>query len=239
MSERTYPQRDYSRPPEAIEIVLVRHGASRAAVHGQPFELLEGQADPPLSPEGEHQAEAVGRHLAADPPAALFVTPLCRTAQTAAPLVALTGLEPVVVAELREVHLGVLDGGAFRVALHEGDPRIAEVFARQRWDVIEGAERMEDLAARTRAGVERIVASVPEGATVAAIVHGGVIGELCRQASGSRALAFTHADNGSITRLIVFPDGRLWLRSFNEGGHLRSSCRRPSGRASVGAEDRA
>jgi len=219
--ERSYPQRDYSRPPEAVEIVLVRHGASQAAVVGQPFELLEGQA---------------AAFLAADPPVALFVTPLCRTAQTAAPLARLTGLQPVVVPELREVHLGVLDGGAFRVALHEGDPRIPEVFAQQRWDVIEGAERMEDLAARTRAGLDRIVADVQPGATVAAIVHGGVIGELCRQASGSRALAFTHADNGSITRLIVFPDGRLWLRSFNESGHLDALA---TDHASVGAEDRA
>jgi probable phosphoglycerate mutase len=227
--ERTYPQRDYSRPPEAIEIVLVRHGASQAALHGQSFELLEGQADPSLSPDGERQAQAVARFLAADPPAALFITPLRRTAQTAAPLVELTGLEPVVVRELREVHLGELDGGAFRIALHEGDPRIAEVFAQERWDVIEGAERMEDFAARTRAGIERIVASVPEGATVAAVVHGGVIGELCRQASGSRAFAFTHADNCSITRLMVFPDGRWWLRSFNEGGHLAAPA--PSGSA--------
>jgi probable phosphoglycerate mutase len=235
-ADRTYPQRDYSRPREAIEIVLVRHGASQAAVHGQPSELLEGQADPPLSIEGERQAQAVARFLAGDPPAALFVTPLCRTAQTAAPLAALTGVEPVVVPELREVHLGVLDGGAFRIALHDGDPRIPEVFAQQRWDVVEGAERMEDLAARTRRGIERIVATVAEGATVVAILHGGVIGELCRQASGSRALAFTHADNGSITRLIVFPDGRLWLRSFNETGHLAALT---SGHASVGAEGRA
>ena len=222
--QRSYPQRDYSRPPEAVEIVLVRHGASQAAVEGQQFELLEGQADPPLSVEGERQAQAVARHLAQDPPAALFVTPLCRTAQTAAPLVQLTGLQPVVVPELREVHLGELDGGAFRIALHAGDPRVREVFEKERWDVIEGAESMEELAARTRAGIERIVASVPAGATVAAVVHGGVIGELCRQATGSRAFAFTHADNCSITRLIVFPNGRWWLRSFNERGHLATAA---------------
>jgi len=223
VSERSYPQRDYSRPPDAIEIVLVRHGASQAAVPGQPFELLEGQADPSLSPVGERQAQAVARFLAQDPPAALFITPLCRTAQTAAPLVELTGLEPVVVPELREVHLGELDGGAFRIALHAGDPRVAEVFDKERWDVIDGAEPMEDFAARTRAGIERIVASVPEGATVAAVVHGGVIGELCRQASGSRPFAFVHADNGSLTRLVLLPapERRWWVRSFNEGGHLR------------------
>ena len=220
MGERSYPQRDYSRPPEAIEILLVRHGASQAAVDGQPFELLEGQADPSLSPEGEEQARAVAEFLAAEPLQALFITTLCRTAQTAVPITQATGLEPVVVAELREVHLGELDGGAFRIALHEGDPIIPEVFERERWDVIPGAERMEDFAERTRAGVDAIVEQVPAGATVAAVVHGGVIGELCRQATGSRAFAFTHADNCSITRLIVFPDGRWWLRSFNEGGHL-------------------
>jgi len=222
VTARSHPQRDYSRPPEAIEIVLVRHGASQAAVEGQPFELLEGQADPPLSPAGELQARAVAARLRDEPLEALYITSLCRTAQTAAPLAALTGLEPVVVPGLREVHLGELDGGAFRIAVHAGDPRVAEVFAQQRWDVIEGAERMEDLAARTRAGIDRIVAATTAGATVAAVVHGGVIGELCRQASDSRPFAFTHADNGSLTRLIVFPDGRWWLRSFNETEHLRA-----------------
>ncbi len=218
--------------------MLVRHGASQAAVEGQPFELLEGQADPPLSPQGEHQAQAVAARLSGESLEALYITTLCRTAQTAAPLAALTGLRPAVVPELREVHLGVLDGGAFRIAVHEGDPRIAEVFARERWDIIEGAESMEDFAARTRAGIERIVAIVPEGATVAAVVHGGVIGELCRQASGSRAFAFTHADNGSITRLMVFPDGRWWLRSFNEGGHLLEIAA-PAATGSALPEDRA
>ena len=222
MSERQYPQTDWSRPPEAIEIVLVRHGASQAAVEGQPFELLEGQADPSLADEGRHQALAVAMHLADEPMDQLFITPLCRTAQTAAPLAAMTGIEPVVVPELREVHLGELDGGAFRVALEQGDPRIDEVFAQQRWDVIPGAERMEDLAERARAGIDAIVASAQAGATVIAIAHGGIIGEICRQATGSEAFAFTHAANGSLTRLVVFPDGRWRLRSFNESGHLRS-----------------
>ncbi|MBW3652760.1 MAG: histidine phosphatase family protein [Actinobacteria bacterium] len=222
MAAQRYPQEDYSRPPGSIEIVLVRHGASEAAVDGQPFELLEGQADPPLSPAGERQAQAVAVHLAREPLSGLFVTPLRRTAQTAAPLAAATGLRPVVVPELREVHLGELDGGAFRIAVQRGDPRIAEVFAQQRWDVIPGAETMEALAQRTSAGIERILAGVQPGATVAAVVHGGVIGELCRQVSGSRPFAFVHADNGSLSRIVALPDGRRWVRTFNEGAHLRA-----------------
>jgi 2,3-bisphosphoglycerate-dependent phosphoglycerate mutase len=221
MVAQRYPQEDYSRPPDAIEIVLVRHGASEAAVEDEPFELHEGQADPALSQAGERQARAVAAHLAGEPLAGLFVTPLRRTAQTAAPLAAATGLEPVCVPELREIHLGELDGGAFRIALRRGDPRVAEVFAQQRWDVIPGAEPMEDFAHRTRAGVDRILEGLEAGDTVAAVVHGGVIGELCRQASGSRPFAFVHADNGSLTRIVVLPDGRRWMRTFNESAHLR------------------
>jgi probable phosphoglycerate mutase len=221
MAVERYPQQDYSRPPDAIEIVLVRHGASEAAVEGQPFELLEGQADPALSPAGERQAQAVASHLAGEPLAGLFVTPLRRTAQTAAPLATATGLEPVCVEELREIHLGELDGGAFRIALRRGDPRVAEVFAQQRWDVIPGAETMAAFEQRTQAGIDRILTGLQSGDTVAAVVHGGVIGELCRHASGSRPFAFVHADNGSLTRLVVLPDGRRWVRTFNESAHLR------------------
>ena len=87
--------------------------------------------------------------------------------------------------ELREVHLGELDGGVFRIAVRRRDPRVAEVFRQQRWDVIPGAEPMDAFAARTQAGLARMVDGLEAGATVAAVVHGGVIGELCRQASGS------------------------------------------------------
>jgi 2,3-bisphosphoglycerate-dependent phosphoglycerate mutase len=218
---KRYPQQDYSRPADAIEIVLVRHGASEAAVEDQPFELLEGQADPALSEAGERQAAAVAAHLAGEPLAGLFVTPLRRTAQTAAPLASATGLAPVCVPELREIHLGELDGGAFRIALRRGDPRVAEVFAQERWDVIPGAEAMAAFEERTRTGIDRILAGLQAGDTVAAVVHGGVIGELCRQVSGSRPFAFVHADNGSLTRIVVLPDGRRWMRTFNESAHLR------------------
>jgi len=220
VAARRYPQTDYSRPEGSIEVVLVRHGASEAVVDGETFELLEGQADPALSQDGERQALAAAAALSGEPLSALFITTLRRTAQTAAPLAALTGLEPVVLPELREVHLGELDGGAFRVAVARRDPLIAEVFAKERWDVIPGAESAEAFAQRTRAGIDRILDGLAPGATVAAVVHGGVIGELCRQCSDSRPFAFVHADNGSFTRIAVLPDGRRWVRTFNERGHL-------------------
>jgi probable phosphoglycerate mutase len=218
VSEQEYPQTDYSRPPEAIEIVLVRHGASQAAVEGQPFELLEGQADPPLAEEGRHQALRVAMHLADEPMDQLFVTPLCRTAQTATPLAAMTGFEPVVVPELREVHLGELDGGAFRIAVDAGDPRVDEVFAKQRWDVIPGAESNDRFATRVRAGLERIVAA-HRGQRVVVVVHGGVIGQAMALASGASTFSFLGADNASITQLVAMPEPWV-VRRFNDTAHL-------------------
>jgi 2,3-bisphosphoglycerate-dependent phosphoglycerate mutase len=79
---------------------------------------------------------------------------------------------------------------------------------------------MHALARRVRAGVAAIVAAVGPGAVAAAVLHGGVIGEVCRQATGSRPLAFVHVDNASVSRLIVFPSGRWLLRSFNDTTHL-------------------
>jgi probable phosphoglycerate mutase len=217
---RSYPQRAFEPPPDATEVVLVRHGASAAAVPGEPFESLEGQADPPLAPEGEVQARAVAERLAGEQFAGLFVTPLRRTAQTAAPLAALTGLEPVVVPELREVGLGEWEGGELRIRAAHRDPLFFKILEAESWDVIPGAEPREEFAARVRTGLEEVVAAVGPGALGAAAAHGGVIGELCHQATQSRPFAFVHADNASITRLVVFADGRLLLRSFNDTSHL-------------------
>ena len=219
-----YHQRGFVLPPNATQIVLVRHGASEPAVPGRPFPLLNGHGDPALAPDGELQAELVAERLAGEPLAGLFVTTLRRTAQTAAPLAARLGLEPVVLPDLREVHLGEWEGGEFRVRIAEADPIALQAVEEERWDAIPGAETMEALATRVRAGIDALVALAGPGVTVAAVVHGGVIGEVCRQATESRPFAFVHADNGSLTRLIVLGGGRWLLRSFNDTSHLASAA---------------
>ncbi|AEV84924.1 phosphoglycerate mutase [Actinoplanes sp. SE50] len=96
---------------------IVRHGQSIGNIaaeraergNAEVIDLAERDADVPLSPTGEHQAQAVGRLLAAQPPDLVIASPYLRTRQTAG--IALTGLDvPLLVDErLRDRELGVLD----------------------------------------------------------------------------------------------------------------------------------
>lgn len=219
--EYNHAQRRFTLPPNATEVLLLRHGATVAAVPGEPFPLAEGgHGDPPLSPLGEEQARAACARLALDPPALIAVTTLQRTHQTAAALVVATGLEPLVVPELREVHLGDWEAGEWRIRIAHGDPIAVRALTEQRWDVIPGAEDFDAFGARVRAGLHAVAAAAGLATRAVAVVHGGVIGELCRQATMSRPFAFIHAENGSLTRLIVWEDGGVTLQGFNDTGHL-------------------
>jgi probable phosphoglycerate mutase len=79
---------------------------------------------------------------------------------------------------------------------------------------------MDEFSARVRRAVETIAAGVGPGAAAVAVCHGGVVAELCRQATGSRAFAFLRNDNTAVTRVVLHADGGLLLRSFNNICHL-------------------
>jgi probable phosphoglycerate mutase len=220
VSTPAYRQLRFRRPPGATEIFLVRHGESEPAVEGEPFPMVEGHGDPALAPEGLEHAERVGERLEHEGIEAIYVTTLRRTVQTAAPLVARIGIEPEVERDLREVSLGEWDGGAYRRHVAEGHPIARQMIVEERWDVIPGAEPMDVFTARVQAGMARIVAAHPDQ-RVAVFTHGGVIGEVMRQAvEGQRPFAFIGADNGSISHLVAI--GSRWIvRRFNDTGHLQ------------------
>jgi len=211
-----YRQRQFVVPPDATEVVLARHGASEPARPGELFATLDGHGDPALAPEGREQAELLCARLRDEQVDAVFVTGLRRTMETAAPL----GRDTIEVPELREVFLGDWEGGPFRIHVAQGDPLAMRVIAEERWDLIPGAEPAESLAARVTKGIEKVVSATGPGKVAVVFAHGGIIGEVCRQATSSRPFAFVHSDNCSITRVVRFADGRWLLRSFNDTSHL-------------------
>ena len=69
-----------------------------------------------------------------------------------------------------------------------------------------------------RAGIERIANRHPDQRVVV-VAHGGTIGEVLAQASGSEPWAFVGADNASLSHLVVTRD-RWVVRRFNDTTHL-------------------
>lgn len=220
-STRTYRQSRFVRPPGACEIILVRHGESQPADPDQPFPLVDGQGDPPLhEPDGVEQARLACERLLASGEefAAVYVTTLQRTRQTAQVLCERLGVEPIVEPDLREVHLGAWEGGLFRKKVAEGDPMAQQMYLEQRWDVIPGAESSEAFAGRVRRALDVIARTHPDQ-TVAVFTHGGVIGQVMVEASGATGFAFTGSDNCGITHVVVAPD-RWIIRTWNDTSHL-------------------
>jgi len=216
--EEEYRQVRFSPPPGAAELLLVRHGESAPANPAEPFPLVDGHGDPPLAPEGHWQAEALARRLSREAIDAVYVTSLRRTLETAAPLAERLDLDPIVEPDLREVHLGAWEGGLYRKKAAAHDPIFLQAMAEQRWDLIPGAESNAALRARTVPALARIAERHPDGRAVV-FTHGGVIGCLLAEATGSRPFAFLGADNASVSHLVIM--GERWLvRRFNDTGHL-------------------
>lgn len=211
-------QRALTAPPGAREVLLVRHGACDPPGPGG---LIGGRSDPPLNERGLTEAAAAAERLGGERVGALFATQLRRAAETAVPIAARLGLEPVALTELGEVYLGEWEGHGIHDRGTRGDPELLRVLREGDWGLIPGAEPRDAFSARVRAGLEQVADAGGDGTVSIAVTHSAVIAEVCRQVTGSEPFAFLHNANGSITRLFRMPDRRWLLVSFNETQHIR------------------
>jgi probable phosphoglycerate mutase len=225
VGRQVFRQHRFRPPPGAADLIIVRHGESAAQTFEAPFPVVDGRSDPPLDPRGREEAQLVAARLADQDVAAIYVTPLRRTQETAAPLAEALGLTPRVEPDLVEVHLGEWEGAAFRQHTREGHPLAIRMFTEERWDVIPGAESSEAFRSRIAAGIGRIAAAHPDERVVV-VSHGGVIGAILSMATGARPFAFVGGANASINHLVVVGD-RWIVRRFNDTGHLGTDLDRP------------
>ena len=219
MTESTpsFPQTLFQPEAGACQVLLVRHGQSAPYRPGQPFDLIDGHGDPHLTELGHHQANLVGDRLANEPIAALYASTLTRTQQTAAPLAAKLGLDPVIEHDLREIYMGDFEGGQLRQHAAEGHPAVLAMRANREWGEIPGGETNAELAARTVDTITRIGISHRDQ-MVAVFVHGGVIGAILGHIAESNPFVFAGARHTSISHIIVDDAGWV-IRSFNDGAH--------------------
>lgn len=232
----SYPQGVFVPTAGSCQIVLIRHGQSEPYISGRPFPLVDGHGDPRLTELGRAQARWVAERLRTEPIKAIYVSSLTRTHETAAPLADHLGLTPRMVPDLREVFLGVAEGGRLREMAATGHPDVQRLRETGDWSVIPGAESNRELTARTVAAVRSIADNHPDQ-MVAAFCHGGVINAVLSYAVGCIRPVFFGARHTSINHLVIEQSAAAdvdqvhdsnehhgqrpgWIvRSFNDGAH--------------------
>jgi probable phosphoglycerate mutase len=175
-----------------MRLLLIRHGQTPANVRG---ELATVRPGPGLTKLGTKQASAIPDAVAAEQIAAIYVSPLTRTALTAAPLASALDLEPQVLEGLEEIEAGDLEDAndmprvmtyvktAFGWAAGDLDPRIP------------GSINGHEFFDRFDRAIAAIADDHPDD-TVAIVSHGAAI----RVWTASRAANLT-PDSGVIRHL--------------------------------------
>lgn len=129
-----------------MEIVLARHAEPEWVKNDLNVD------DPPLTTRGHRQAELLARRLAGERFDAIYVSPLVRARQTAAPLVDMVEATRVETREwLEEIRNPIWHG----TPREKADAAYAEERARpavERWSGLEGGESVRDFVSRIQSG---------------------------------------------------------------------------------------
>ena len=128
-----------------MEVVLIRHG--------EPEWSRDGFAvgNPPLTQRGHHQAAAMADHLRDERFDEVFVSPLVRARQTAAPLLETLGLPERIDPWLEEIRNPIWHGTPQEIA-DRAYAEQRERAAHDRWHGLEGGESMRDFVDRIHLG---------------------------------------------------------------------------------------
>jgi probable phosphoglycerate mutase len=202
-------------------ILLIRHGETA----WNAVRRLQGHIDIPLNQEGERQAQALGRALAAEQLDAVVSSDLQRAMQTAQAVAAHhAGIALQTDARLRERAYGAFEGMLYQDIQDEYPADFQLWQARDVDAVMPHGERFAESFRQfyDRAiGALRYVAATHAGQTVAVVAHGGVLECAYREARGIQldSPRDFQVKNASINRFVVDGD-KLVLTSWGEVGHL-------------------
>ena len=187
---------------------LVRHGESTWNALG----LVQGQrTEPRLTSRGAAQARGLADRLRSREVRSLYTSDLLRAAETARPIAAALGLEPVVDRRLRERSFGAAEGapssrlGSEWSGLDGG--RVVDADAAP-----PGGESVRDLRRRVGGFLDELAAddelwSGPPG-DVVLVVHGGVVRAALAHLDGvpEEAMSWDPVGNGEVVgRPLVLP----------------------------------
>ena len=211
------PARPKPTPPPVTTVVLVRHGTTPTT-----GKVLPGRAPGlHLSDQGREQAQRAADRLAGlQGVAALYVSPLERTRETAAPIATALGLRAKVERGLLECDFGEWTGQELKVL-----SKLPEWQTVQRYPSgfrFPGGESFSEMQARIVGAVDRMRAAHP-GRVVVAVSHADPIKALVAHAMGTHLDLFQRIviSPCSITAIAYGPSGPavLTVNSTSGGVH--------------------
>ncbi|MEJ7651719.1 MAG: bifunctional RNase H/acid phosphatase [Nakamurella sp.] len=208
-------------PDGATTLIVVRHGQTTWGADNR----FAGREDVPLTARGIAEARSVADRCAPLGVGAVLTSPLGRCRRTAEIIAAATSVAADEVQPAEELVDGALGDWTGLTAAQIAERSPAE-FASWRSDpeaAPPGGETFEDIRARVRSGIRRILEE-QRGRTVVLVTHAAVAKMIVVTALGAPAsLAYrTRIDNCSISRITVGADGSTALVSLNDTGHLPS-----------------
>jgi len=192
-----------------MELILVRHARP------EHIENADGPADPALTSIGHRQARAMAGWLGAESIDALYVSPMARARETADPLARLTGMEPVVVQDVREYD-----------AEHSSYVPIDVVREdKERWRAFLASEEAMDRSRFVQKVATALndITAAHRGQRVVVVCHGGVINAWAGETLGLGPKMFFNPDYTSVNRFLVASSGERSIQSLNETAHLRGA----------------
>jgi broad specificity phosphatase PhoE len=212
-----------------LEVWLVRHGESTWNAERR----FQGSWDAPLSTRGQAQAEALAHALAGQAFSALYTSPLARARETARACGARLGLEPIEVADLREVGLGSWEGETVDEVVARESERYQAWLRTPADHPPPGGEPVHDLQQRVHRVLQDWTAR-HAGQRLLAVAHGGVIASILVGVLGlgPNGLWQVRLENASITRLVL-PEGRVL--GINDVAHWRPGPPPPAASAAPAA----
>ncbi len=215
-----------------IRIILVRHGRTAWNIDEGRHPRFRGTVDLPLTEEGVAQAQATARRLSAEPLAAVYSSPLQRSAHTAQ-LIA----EPHHLVVHTLPGLGSMNYGDWAgLLLSDVASRWPEIYRQWRYDPfgiqIPGGDNTSDLRQRALAAVCEALARHTDRETIALVTHQVVTKTLACALPGLPNTTYwqVHQDLCNLTRFEYYPAGEPpsqrspWCGgSFNLAG-LNDNC---------------
>ena len=198
------------------ELLFIRHGET----DWNRQQRFQGQIDVPLNATGRAQADRLATRLATERYDAFFTSDLKRARETAAPLAAAWGQEPVAVPGLREQSYGVWEGLDVPT-IKERHGAMWQDWLQHHGDfALPGGESLRQFHARVLTAVQQI-AHAAAGQRLAIVTHGGVLDMLWRSAHGLSldGLRACEIPNTGVNRLR-WVEGALHIDSWADNGHL-------------------